>query len=365
MSININNYEAWFLDFSEGNLSESQKQQLFKFLENHPELKEELDAFDDSLVLNSEDFSFENKESLKKDIAYDELLIAKSEGIISATENKQLETLLAKNPSLFDDLKVYEKLKLKPDFSDVYPEKNKLKKGRVINFSPMYKMAVAAALLFLFGLKFWPVIFSSDKISTSVATVDSTAIRKNVSEDKSLVEPIKEEVELQIAEDGVKKENRKPTLTQHQKKQIVLSDEEELLLVQQDENKPKDFKKSDVETEIPEKIPEIISPENVLLANNNQEIKEVTPEEFLTVKELIVRKIKGSGSKSAKPVKESKTTEDKLSPWDIADASVSGIARITGRNVKLHRKTDEEGNASGFAFVSSRFEFSRSSSKED
>lgn len=44
--INIHNYEAFFLDFAEGNLSAADIQELEAFLFLHPELRSELEAFD-------------------------------------------------------------------------------------------------------------------------------------------------------------------------------------------------------------------------------------------------------------------------------------------------------------------------------
>ena len=44
MNINQNNYEAWFLDYYEKQLSAEQVAELFLFLEQHPLLKEEFDA---------------------------------------------------------------------------------------------------------------------------------------------------------------------------------------------------------------------------------------------------------------------------------------------------------------------------------
>ena len=39
------NYEIYFLDYYEGNLTESQRRELMSFLEQNPDLKEEFDSF--------------------------------------------------------------------------------------------------------------------------------------------------------------------------------------------------------------------------------------------------------------------------------------------------------------------------------
>ncbi|MDA9072069.1 hypothetical protein N9J85_00060 [bacterium] len=55
--IGLHNYEAWFLDYSEGNLTENQMMELEVFLEQHPNLKQELTDFEVVLLQDSEDIS--------------------------------------------------------------------------------------------------------------------------------------------------------------------------------------------------------------------------------------------------------------------------------------------------------------------
>ncbi|NJK98050.1 MAG: hypothetical protein HC905_26890 [Bacteroidales bacterium] len=45
MKIDLNNYEAFFLDFAEGRLDNSSTLEMLAFLRNHPELKAELENF--------------------------------------------------------------------------------------------------------------------------------------------------------------------------------------------------------------------------------------------------------------------------------------------------------------------------------
>ena len=60
------NYEIYFLDYHEGNLTESQRRELVLFLEQHPDLKEEFDSFVNVVLEPDTLTSFANKESLKK-----------------------------------------------------------------------------------------------------------------------------------------------------------------------------------------------------------------------------------------------------------------------------------------------------------
>jgi len=69
--INKDNYEAYFLDHLEGNLSEEGKKELELFLKENPKLGEELKAYDNSLFLIPDiEISFKEKESLRHKKAF-------------------------------------------------------------------------------------------------------------------------------------------------------------------------------------------------------------------------------------------------------------------------------------------------------
>ncbi|MDA3823594.1 MAG: hypothetical protein PF450_13425, partial [Bacteroidales bacterium] len=65
MDINRNNYEVFFLDYAEGNLSADQEEILHRFLKFNPDLSAELETFSiHPLESNLEEFP--NKNLLKK-----------------------------------------------------------------------------------------------------------------------------------------------------------------------------------------------------------------------------------------------------------------------------------------------------------
>ena len=72
--INIENYQAYFLDFVEGNLTEKERQEVIDFIALHPELKSELDEFEN---ISLEEFNNETplpKINLKKEISLNDLI---------------------------------------------------------------------------------------------------------------------------------------------------------------------------------------------------------------------------------------------------------------------------------------------------
>ena len=65
MSININNYEIYFIDYFDGNLPEEVVAELMLFLEANAELKEEFESFE-NINLTQDKIVFEDKSSIKK-----------------------------------------------------------------------------------------------------------------------------------------------------------------------------------------------------------------------------------------------------------------------------------------------------------
>jgi hypothetical protein len=130
MNININNYEAYFLDYHEGNLSPQQVADLFLFLSQHPELKKEFEDFE-QIVL--EDFSapvFENKDRLKKNITAEnreEYFIRAVEGTLDTTELALLNSFLTSHPEFLTEFNLFQKTKLQADTRIVFENKPALK----------------------------------------------------------------------------------------------------------------------------------------------------------------------------------------------------------------------------------------------
>ncbi|TCO08368.1 hypothetical protein [Natronoflexus pectinivorans] len=153
------NYFEWFLDFTDGNLSEKQKGVLEHFLSDNPDLKEEfneLTSGSDLCLSFSQEDSFPNKSRLKKapepfsNISeYDYLLIKNSEEELTNSEQSQLNSILENDPASESELKLFERLKLQaPEV--VMPGRAKLLRRRVkVNYFNYLKVAAAAILIFV------------------------------------------------------------------------------------------------------------------------------------------------------------------------------------------------------------------------
>ncbi|MBI1836502.1 MAG: hypothetical protein HYR91_04485 [Flavobacteriia bacterium] len=159
--ITIDNYEVFYLDFLDGNLSEVATQLLFDFLNKNPELKIDLDElapfeidsnkkltfFEKSLL---KDFNFQTVEINDSTIEY--LILANEEQLLPQVTQKRLSDYISNNSELKTIQNRYSKTHLKADLKVIYPDKNILKKER--KTVPLwYSIAgIAAALVGFFML---------------------------------------------------------------------------------------------------------------------------------------------------------------------------------------------------------------------
>jgi hypothetical protein len=356
--INLHNYEAWFLDYMEGNLTEAQQVLLVAFLKQYPELKEELYAFDNEVVLSPALAEMEHKEALKAPHAkdFDTLLISYLEGQLSEVEKKKTEQLLNSNPNIAGAYVLYQKTILEPDYSIVFPDKQKLKKGKgKLVRMYWYSAVAAAACLLIFALNFTfnssyelqdkMVEAPADSLSNQKIIVKAEGIVPDaieiLAEAKKSIIPAPESVKQRIITPELIEEFREPkkenhlTEQKHPEKTRVVED--------------LDFVK-------PLLVFNPIDAANKLDAEEAFAVQELPRSDgFLSPKELLVHKVKslarGKGSKNVK--------NDNLTAWEIAE---TGITKISRDKVKIERTQDEHG--SGFAFITDKFEFStRSSSR--
>ena len=156
--INRLNYEIWFLDYSEGNLCNEDKDHLFSFLESNPDLKEEFESFQ-IFELEDEKSVFGNKHNLKKQITIDQiegldefeiLAIKKIEGEISGDEQEFLDHLVELSESRRQELKAFEQTKLVLIEKISFEAKESLKKkSGIMRMIFNYSSSIAAAVLLI------------------------------------------------------------------------------------------------------------------------------------------------------------------------------------------------------------------------
>lgn len=162
MTINRNNFEAYLLDYLEGNLDPLLTADLMAFLAEHPEFEKFLPDYDGQLAL-SDTCAFGNTASLKKDFAdvpsitsrnFDEFCVASCENLLGESDRMRLSAYILQHPEKQHDLELYRQIRLVPDRAIRYPDKAGLKKnqGKVALRYLYYAVAIAASFLLIFLL---------------------------------------------------------------------------------------------------------------------------------------------------------------------------------------------------------------------
>jgi hypothetical protein len=194
--INIHNYQAFFLDFLEGKLSRNEREEMDRFLVDHPELQTELVEFQ-SLPLANEPLTYDNKLGLKKSALFTdaeggyltEKAIAYVEGVLTEKEVAAFKPLLVKDSKLAEDVKIFSKVKLLPDTSISYDAKPQLKRYAIIRRSSrVYYYAAAASFAVIIGLSAYLLL--NKQQSVPVIKVAGT-VEKPVVKEKQQVTPVK------------------------------------------------------------------------------------------------------------------------------------------------------------------------------
>lgn len=120
MKIDINNYEAFLLDYIEGNLSAEMTAELMLFLQQHPEIETGMEDFRIISVVKEEE-KFDSKEALKRkefvvnDDVIEGLIISCINGDLSKSEEKKLMEIVNGNPDYLKLFSQYKRTKLEID----------------------------------------------------------------------------------------------------------------------------------------------------------------------------------------------------------------------------------------------------------
>jgi hypothetical protein len=430
MNINKHNYEAFFLDYHEGNLSPQQVADLLLFIEQHPELKEEFESFENFSLEDFSSYIFENKEELKKEItlqnkdeyfsrsvdetltemeanlleqflkqhpqyfpefelfrktklfsekgivfenkdelkqitfqirsAYDsreEMMIAASEGILTTEELSLFNQQLSVDPEMSESFSLYKKIKLQPELSVVFENKEILKRKdkKIIPF--YYYISAAAAILLLFGMFIIfkngdpdkqkltnasplpslrndsPKIIESQNNSLNIEPKELattiTPLKKKVDHEKTFVDTLNSSPENNFENISITNNRTEPEI----KKEIQ---QEQLLSLS---NK---------------------SESNSALALKADDNKEEGSLDFMSLGEIAASKIKEKTLDPEVYAMEKKNGSiKKFSGWDILQVVAKGVSKITGRKVEAKPTYNSEGEVTAYALGAGGFEISR------
>lgn len=163
MKINRETYESVFVDYLEGNLLDNDLKILVAFLDDNPDLEQELKeliSFSKNTEKNIRNTPFFNTNTLIRkpvfddtDSNFDELCISFYEGLLSEKEEEQLLELTESRSDLLKTFEAYAHTKLRADKSITFPNKSSLKKHKQILWHQY--ASYAASIILVIGFVFY------------------------------------------------------------------------------------------------------------------------------------------------------------------------------------------------------------------
>lgn len=335
------NYEIWILDYLDGRLNEEQTCLLMKFLDENPDIREEL-SFLAEFNITPEDKKYPFKNKLKKSITdlpedqFELLCVSALENDISSEETEELMQYLESRPEKRNIFNQIQKIKLHPPVVE-FRNKNKLRKRGIAEKTIRFLFPVLSAAACFF-IAIW--IFTSDEINNknnnNITLSDEEIQQKNPDKiaTPEIVTPYTTKTyTTETKQNRLPRKNitpvmpiPSPDLDENSRQEIIIPS-------------PLAFKDNLVLSQIAiEKImPDVKF--NSTIAINNKETDQGLKYYFTKfVREKILRTNSGR--------------EDAIKSYEIAEASIKGLNKILGWQMSFNEYTDEKGELLAINFNS-------------
>jgi hypothetical protein len=370
MEINSQNYESVLIDYFDGNLNALEVAEVLLFLEQHPEIKNEFEAF--GTLPQSENLTVDHdfKLNLKKlnsnksisDKSFNELIIAQMEGDCSETDSAIISQLIDSNPALHQLKKTFLRTKLVPDFSVIYPNKNQLKRKQALVFYLNKRYTAAAALILMVSMLF--LIYRNTNNPIKDRSIAQTKIKsKEIESRKASIKT--HETPVKTVEAVAKTmQSSSPALAPI----AVVSN------ISNNKNNTVINEASSINNEPLHKltIKSLANVEFGLAYHTNtpagtqvpvsiiSATEAVQKEDYLTISNFLKKKIIERGKNnlidSEKPAN---SNELELDPMTVASAGAGIIEKATGKKVFLSRSYNRGGSLKSYTLAAGNFKFER------
>jgi hypothetical protein len=162
------NYEAWFVLYIDNELSPTERKVVDYFVQQNPDLEEELVMLQQSVLRADDQIVFTHKDHLLKNTAaqgpvnesnYEAYFVQYGDDELTTDEKILVEQFVAKHPHYSAEFELIQQAKLVPDNTITFPEKTYLFRteeddNKVIAF-PWWRIAAAAVVLLVIGSLGW------------------------------------------------------------------------------------------------------------------------------------------------------------------------------------------------------------------
>ncbi|HDR68753.1 MAG TPA: hypothetical protein ENN61_06835 [Bacteroidaceae bacterium] len=358
MDINRDNYELWMLGFMEGTLSESEEEEVRRFLLLHPDLADKTDEME-PVCLEPEKITFQDKEQLKKIFPgedswpsqsnFDMFSIAYLENDLSPSQIKEFEYFLNHHPEFRKEFELWANARLVKE-NIPFSLKHHLKKTvgrRIISLWMLTSTAVAATIAVLF------LVLSNSGINEPVSGLNDLQEMPDQYHLSATTEA-DEDITSKNQFDNAEKLKTYPAESSFHESPAS-KETAELNIITTAENAISESMLMDIGTEnITANMPVRIRFNNPVIAAFIPEPDRIKP---LNLPFDLTADDERSGIRIAgvniEEVMKDFASRD-LSLWGIAFSGIEGLNRLVGSDMELMASRSDEGEISYFQFTSKR-----------
>ena len=354
MKPNRSNYEIWFTDFLDGNLSGIQVEELKVFLQENSDLNEELNGLI-MVTLNPPDFTFSGKKMLGKspeslsEEQFEYLCIANLENDLAPGQKSEMNEIISRNEMKRKSFERIQKLKLKP-LSASFKGKSIVKKlttaQKIFRLSVIGLSTAATLAIIVSIFQFAPEDIKQESTQTAQFVTPDTIFIKS---DHPAAD---KEPEINTIRISSRPAFRKSTT------EIVVSEMDLAKTEQVNQEGPDSlpvFNRPEALNPIKVEIPE-----NFIAAYNPDagSIRIYDPDyippliEYRSNVQLFLAKLFHE-----KIMKDSNSGTRPVESFEIAQAGIKGLNKLFGWELALHKNTDENGDIRSYNFSSRLLKF--------
>lgn len=383
MEINKDNYEIFFLDYHEGNLSAEMQAEVVLFLQQHPEFKAEFESFEMINLPVAENVLFPDKNSLKKEMVtkenYAHFLIGSLEGDLKKEEQLALDKFLFTNPEFKKDEQLFSMTKLTVDTSIVFDNKSVLKQAVPIaernRVAYYFAVAAAACILLLMGVYF------INKEGDKQMQADNQH-KKEIKKAEKTTQPKREEESTKnVKLNVIEKENNVPAKENNKEveQEEETSNEPMYAATPVKKNKKDNANSTFASNTINNKrvfeeidfmeqktIAFVVSgeiPQQQIAFINIQLLKQQTIESSSVALNDLINQLSDPDAHHnlAKPmtIADTENINDVTEKKSVLDVLAWGFSKVSNEDVKLQKQYDSEGQLVAYQFESGKIKFGK------
>ncbi len=194
MNINRHNYEEYFILYMDNELNSEDRRMVEAFVQEHPDLKDELELLQQFKLSPDESISFQYKEDLLKENGealitlsnYEEWLVLYIDNELGQPQRAKVETFISNHPAVAAELALLQKAKLQPE-TVVFAHKESLYRREEKVRPIAAKWWRAAAAILILGLGITTALVLNNKKKANLPTASKNIPVKPANENPVLV----------------------------------------------------------------------------------------------------------------------------------------------------------------------------------